>query len=111
MKGYFVLVKTHASEDHSGVGLKVRNQIDALNQAGLNCGEVVLPVSDSRFLSIQYRLPFANAYPVWERRPEFYQADYLYMRRPFVMNVHMRRVLSDYGEAIGVILNNVISMS
>lgn len=93
MKGYFFLYGKSAEADRSGIGLKVRNQIKTFNQAGLNCKEWVFTISRSRLLPILYRLPFFNAYPVWEYKTEFSDADYIYMRRPFVMNGYMRKVL------------------
>lgn len=95
MKGYFVLFNSHSWDDHSGVGLKIRNQIETFNKAGLNCSEIVLPYSDSKLLPVTYRLPYANTMPIWKKHQEFYDADYLYIRRPLIMNVHMRKVLSD----------------
>lgn len=93
MKGYFILFGKSAEADRSGIGLKVRNQIKVFNQEGLNCKELILPISDSKLLPILYRLPFFNVYPIWKYKSEFDDADYLYMRRPFVMNLHMRKVL------------------
>lgn len=92
MKGYFILYGETSEENRSGIGLKIRNQIKAFNNAGLNCEELVLPISKNKLLSILYRLPFFNVYPIWTYREEFADADYLYMRRPFVMNGYMRRI-------------------
>ena len=94
MKGYFIMIGYSSKEDKTGIGMKIRNQISAFNKAGMNCGEIVLPVSKSRFLSVQYRLPFFNVYPIWTYRSEFDDADYIYLRRPFVMNRHMRKVFA-----------------
>lgn len=92
MKGYFVLFGKTSVEDRSGIGLKVRNQIKAFNNSGLNCKEIVLPISKNGLLPILYRLPFFNVYPVWKYIKEFDNANYLYMRRPFVMTSSMRYV-------------------
>ena len=92
MKGCFVVFGVSSKDDPSGIGLKVRNQINSFNNAGMNCSEIVMPIANTKFLSIQYRLPFFNVYPVWFYRDEYQDADYIYMRRPFVMNSHMRKV-------------------
>lgn len=98
MKGVFVLFGKSAEQDRSGIGLKVRNQIKIFNEAGLNCEQLVLPITNSGLMSVMYRLPFFNVYPVWKYMDEFDMVDYLYMRRPFVMNYHMRRVLKKIRE-------------
>lgn len=91
--GCYILIGQSSSNDHSGIGLKVRNQIAAFNKAGLNFGEYVLSISKSKLLPILYRMPFTNSYPIWECADEFKKVDYIYMRRPFVMNGAMRKVL------------------
>ena len=92
-KGYFLLYYKSSSEDHSGVGLKIRNQIKAFNDAGLHCEEIVLPLEESKWNSLVYRLPFSNVFPRWVYKEEFDSADFLYFRRPYVMTTAMRRVL------------------
>ena len=92
MKGIFIVYGQSSNHDHTGVGLKVRNQIECFNNAGLNCKEHVLPIKKDKLLSIKYRLPFFNVYPVWKKRKDYLGVDYIYMRRPFVMNIHMRRI-------------------
>lgn len=93
MKGYFLNYGISSQKDRSGIGLKIRNQIKAFNNAGLGCKELVLPISRNKLLSVLYRLPFTNVYPIWSFREEFKTADYLYFRRPFVMSGAMRQVL------------------
>ena len=107
MKGYFVLFGQSAKTDNSGVGQKIRNQIKAFNNAGLNCQELVFPISKSKLLSILYRLPFFNVLPVWSYKNEFKDADYIYMRRPFVMNGPMRKLfrrIREYNPSIKIVI-------
>lgn len=92
MKGYYLMVGKSSKEDYTGIGQKIRTQISNFNKEGLDCKEIVLPVSSSKLLSVLYRLPFFNVYPIWTYRNEFNEADYIYMRRPFVMNAYMRKV-------------------
>lgn len=99
MKGCYILIGTASADDHTGIGLKIRNQLKAFNDAGLNFGECVLPVSKSKLLSLKYRLPFANVYPVWSCPDVLKKADFIYMRRPFVMNRAMRKVLREIKQA------------
>ena len=94
MKGIYILVGTSSKDDNSGVGLKIRNQIKSFNNSGIDTDEVVLPISRNPLLSILYRLPFMNVYPVWSYRDAFNDVDCIYMRRPFVMNGAMRRILA-----------------
>lgn len=95
MKGCYILFGTASADIHSGIGMKIRNQIKAFNDAGLNFGEYVLPISKSKLLSVEYRLPFTNAYPIWSCPQELKEVDYIYMRRPFVMTGAMRKVLRE----------------
>jgi len=94
MKGYFINYGTSAFADRTGVGLKIRNQIKTFNKAELNCKEYVLSISKSKFLSVLYRLPFTNVYPIWKYDDILSSVDYIYFRRPFVMSGYMRNVLS-----------------
>lgn len=73
--------------------MKIRNQINAFNEAGLCCNEIVLPRESSKWNSIKSYLPFSNVYPRWTYKEEYDNADFLYMRRPYVMTSAMRRVL------------------
>ena len=90
-KGLYILIQTPSNDDHSGIGLKIRNQIKAFNRAGLNFKEIVLPISESKALPLLYRMPFTNVYPIWNYWNEFNGIDYIYMRRPFVMSGPMRK--------------------
>ena len=99
MKGCYILIGTASADDHTGIGLKIRNQIKAFNDAGLNFEEYVLPVSKSKLLALEYRLPFANANPVWSCPDLFKKVDCIYMRRPFVMNWAMRKVFREIKQA------------
>ena len=92
-KGYFILYKYSSGDNHSGIGLKIRNQIKAFNDAGLICEEIVLPHLPNNLYSIIYGIPFLNVCPVWTYREEFDTADFLYMRRPEAMTPTMRKVL------------------
>lgn len=93
MRGYFLTYGQSIKNDNSGISRKIRSQIKTFNESGLNCSELVIPISKNRFLSILYRIPFCNVLPIWKYVPEFSNADYLYMRRPFVMTVFMRKLL------------------
>ena len=95
MYGYFLNYGASVQYDNSGIGHKIKTQIKAFNQEELNCSELVLSISKSKLLSVLYRLPFCNVLPVWKYLPEFETADYLYMRRPFVMTFFMRKVLKE----------------
>ncbi len=93
MQGLYICVDQSMKNDKSGVGLKVRNQMKSFNQAGLEFEEYILPMNHSKLLPILYRLPFFNVYPIWKYSDVFENVKYIYMRRPFVMTVYMRRVL------------------
>ncbi len=93
MKGIFINYGQTCKKDKSGIGLKIRTQIKVFNEEGLNCHELVLPVRRDKLSLTLYRLPFLNISPVWKYYREFGEADYIYMRRPYVMNYYMRKVL------------------
>ncbi len=93
MKGIFINYGQGCEKDKSGIGLKIRTQIKVFNEVGLNCQELVLPVRKDKLSLALYRLPFLNISPVWKYYREFGEADYIYMRRPYVMNYYMRKVL------------------
>lgn len=93
MKGIFITVGQGSIYDKTGVGLKIRNQIKAFRQCGLDVSEFTLPYSENPFLRILYRLPFYNGYPIWKYDKKMAEADWIYLRRPFVMTGYMRRVL------------------
>lgn len=95
MKGFFLSIGKSVETDFSGIGIKVKNQMKAFNNAGLQCEEYVMPLSNSPLFSLLYRLPFLNVYPIWKYNEVFNKIDYIYMRRPFVMNINMRMMLKE----------------
>ena len=97
MKGFFVTYPLHNMRDHSGIRKKIDAQIKAICDAGLNCKEICLRASKLGLpipiiKKLQF-LPFINIWPVWEYKPQFDTADFLYMRRPSAMSGAMIRVL------------------
>lgn len=96
MRGCFLTYVDKGECQLSGVHRKIKAQIKAFNEAGLNCSELALPSIKSRFLlRVLYRLPWCNVHPVWKYSEELGTADYLYMRRPFVMTCFMRHTLEE----------------
>ncbi len=94
-KGYFITYGLSSTEANSGVALKIRNQIEAFNQAGLHCEEITFPYRTGKWANIAQRLPFTNVDAVWEYRKEFDTADFLYMRHPLMVTGAVRRVLKE----------------
>lgn len=93
MKGIFITFGQPSVQDKTGVGLKIRNQIKAFRQFGVEMSEITLPYSRNCLLRILYRLPFYNGYPVWKYDKRMTETDFIYLRRPFVMTGYMRHVL------------------
>lgn len=93
MRGIFITFGQASSQDKTGVGLKIRNQIKAFLQFGMEMSELTLPYSRNPFLRILYRLPFYNGYPIWKYDKRMAEVDFIYLRRPFVMTGYMRHVL------------------
>lgn len=93
-KGIFITYGIEAARDHSGVGLKIRNQIKIFNQLGFDFTELMLPYGNQHLIRFLYRLPFYNGYPIWKYKDELSKVDYIYMRRPFVMTCFMRKTLA-----------------
>lgn len=93
MVGLYITFGQDSKEQKTGVGLKIRNQINVFNNAGLNCQELTLPYGNQLAMRVLYRFPFYNGYPKWEYKAEFEKADYIYMRRPFLMTWYMRKTL------------------
>ncbi len=93
MKGIFINYGKSYKKDRGGISLKIKTQIQVFNKEGLNCSELVLPAKQDKISLVLYRLPFCNMSPVWKYHEEFDNADYIYMRRPYVMTYYMRKVL------------------
>ena len=70
MNGYFITYGDSVFNDSSGVSLKIRNQIRLFNMNQLSCEEVILPISKSKMISVLYRLPWVNLYPIWKLKKE-----------------------------------------
>lgn len=78
--------------------MKIRNQIKAFRQYGLEVLELTLPYSKNPLLRILYRFPFYNGYPIWKYDKSMAETDFIYLRRPFVMTGYMRNVLKQIKE-------------
>ncbi|MCI8726578.1 MAG: glycosyltransferase family 4 protein [Hungatella sp.] len=93
MKGIFITYGQGSAIDNTGVGLKIKGQINAFCQNGIDFFELTLLHSKNPMLRILYRLPLYNGYPIWKYRKEMDNVDCVYLRRPFVMTGYMRHVL------------------
>lgn len=94
MQGIFITYGEASSYDKTGVGLKIRNQLDAFRQSGIDFKELTLPYSKNPLLRILYRFPLYNGYPIWKYRKEMEDVSCIYFRRPFVMTGYMLHVLN-----------------
>ena len=92
-KGYFITYGLSSMQANSGVALKIRNQIEAFNNAGLHCEEITFPYRTGKLAQVMQRLPFTNVDAVWKYRKEFDTADFLYMRHPLMVTGAVRNVL------------------
>lgn len=95
MNGFFINYEKSGDLVSTGINKKIGSQIDAFNKLGINCKEYTMHISDSKYISILYRIPFSNVYPVWKNNSSLHLADYIYMRRPFVMNRAMVKFLKE----------------
>ena len=94
-KGYFITYGMSSTQANSGVALKIRNQIEAFNNAGLHCEEITFPYRTGKLAQVMQRLPFTNVDAIWEYRSEFDTANFLYMRHPLMITGAVRRVLRE----------------
>lgn len=92
MRGVFITYTPNCT-DATGVGKKIRSQIEVFNNAGLNCCEVTVENNKSKFLRYFYRFPFYNGATKWKYSNQFNDIDYVYMRRPMVMTGYMIKTL------------------
>ena len=92
MKGIFITY-TPTEKDTTGVGKKIRSQIQAFNKNDLYCSEITMYHSTSKLMRLLYKFPFYNGAPIWKWDTCFEQIDYLYMRRPLVVSGYMIKFL------------------
>ena len=93
--GYFITYGLSSIQANSGVALKIRNQIEAFNKAGLHCEEITFSYKTGKLAQIMQRLPFTNVDAVWEYKSEFDTADFLYMRHPLMVTGAVRCVMRE----------------
>ena len=95
MKGYFIVVKSEEKKQgKDGYDIKIEGQIKAFCEAGLNCKEIDFFYKKNKSVleAFSTRLPFINSQPKFYLKDELYDADYIYMRRPFVCNIFLRKM-------------------
>ncbi len=92
MKGIFITY-VPTEKDTTGVGKKIRGQIQAFNKNDLYCSEITMYHSTSKLMRLLYKFPFYNGAPIWKWDTCFEQIDYLYMRRPLVVSGYMIKFL------------------
>ena len=95
MQGLFFVFGNSCYEQADGVANKIKAQIDVFNRAKLNCKEFVFPNKKDLFYVFKWRLPFFNVSPKWFYDEIFSDIDYIYMRRPFVINKYMVGLLQE----------------
>ena len=90
MTGIYIVPNENIVSRESGIGSKIRKQIELFNINGLNCTMLVqrnlrygLPKLIGRLL---YVLPFSNIAPNWKYESCMDHADFLYFRRPELVN-------------------------
>lgn len=98
MKGYYLIGYKELADGKSGISRKIFNQIKAFNSNGLECKEYIqksgreqLPKVLSKIL---FYLPFSNLDPKWEYDQTFDDVDFIYFRKPMIMNYAMIRFIS-----------------
>lgn len=82
MEGYFLSTRNLKSDKLCGVDKKIITQVLELNKAGLNCHEYNIENFSSKIIS---KLPFTDISVRWKYDNCFDFANYIYMRRPYVM--------------------------
>lgn len=97
MRGIFLVNGRDILEAKSGIGKKIISQADLFTNYGLDCKVISLRTGHGEMPELIWKilfcLPFANIGPIWEMFPELMEVDYIYFRRPPVINFAMRRFL------------------
>lgn len=89
-KGYYIVFGDDLNDITIGENRKVLAQIQAFNNAGIEFSTWQIPIEvDSAKTKLWSRLPFTNCVPIWKYDVELGKADYIYMRRPPYLNIHM----------------------
>lgn len=105
MKGYYLYVEESdfrtESRPLSGVEKKVLTQIDAFNRAGLNAEFIfAMHKIGGLWSKISSRLPFGSEHVDWPEASELKDADWIYIRKPFLMTWNFRRFLKSLRKTV-----------
>lgn len=97
IQGLYICHSSYDKKNNTGIYKKIKSQIEMFNRMGILCEEYIQKSGRENKTDIigkiVHRLPFSNTVPKWEYDKIFENIDYIYMRRPRVINLAMRRVL------------------
>lgn len=96
-KGLFLIADEGFLLKESGIGNKIRKEVEIFNNNELVC-EIVLQKNGKEHLptiigKILYYLPYTNKSPHWEVMKEFSDVDFVYFRHPAAITYKMKRII------------------
>lgn len=90
-RGLFIIYNDLHSA--GGVNKKIKNQIDAMNNDGLEVDTLLMKTTIVSGYKLLYRMPFSNLAPHWIYDEKIKEYDFIYLRRPLFMNYYYLRFL------------------
>lgn len=100
MKGYYICTQeydfTQPGVKPSGIDRKIMNHVETFNEAGLNC-ELKIAVRHKGGIvnKVVTRLPFGTDFVDWPDPASLADADWFYIRRPYLTSHRFMRFLKE----------------